>query len=142
MAQAVENDFKDDDIGETCLHGVLQTYTGLNIMSLVLLGFIFVYFAYLETRTPYGASQSTVLAAAYALTCVFGILLCLNAGVIKLLVSMVNVSVKFHKCLVGLKKRQVNLIDDEMLKFDNLDLRANVWEGTALGFVIRFLMHI
>ena len=46
MAQAVENDFKDDDIGETCLHGVLQTYTGLNIMSLVLLGFIFVYFAY------------------------------------------------------------------------------------------------
>ena len=64
-------------------------------------------------------------AAAYALTCVFGILLCLNAGSSSS-VSMVNVSVKFHKCIVGLKKRQVNLIDDEMLKFDNLDLRANV----------------
>ena len=134
MALAVEDDFKDDDIGETCLHGVLQTYTGLNIASLALLGFIFVYFTFLETRTPYGASQSTVLTAAYAFTCVFGILLCLNAGVIQLLASMVNVSVKFHKCLIRLKKCQVNLIDDEMLKFDNLDLRANIWEGYRFGF--------
>eukprot|EP00944_MAST-04C_sp_MAST-4C-sp1_P015797 g15797.t1 len=47
---------------------------------------------------------------------------------------MVKLSGMFVSCLKALKSIQLQLIDDELLNFDNLDLRASVWEGYRFGF--------
>ena len=64
----------------------------------------------------------------------FGILFCLNYGFVRVLNRMVKLSGMFVSCLKALKSIQLQLIDDELLNFDNLDLRASVWEGYRFGF--------
>ena len=134
IVEGVAGDFHTDDIGETCLHGVLQTYTALNVAALLFLCLIFSYFVYQETRTPYGASRNAVEVAAHGFSLIFGILVLLNVGPFKLVKSMVNVSTKFKTALVGLRQRQVTLIDDDLLNFENLDLRTSMWDGYRFGF--------
>ena len=134
LVVSVENEFHDDDIGEVCLHGVLYIYLAGNTFAICFFLAIFVYFLYQETRTPYGASRSKIMFAAYGFTWSFGILFCLNYGFVRVLNRMVKLSGMFVSCLKGLKSIQLQLIDDDLLNFDNLDLRASVWEGYRFGF--------
>jgi hypothetical protein len=134
LVVSVENEFHDDDIGEVCLHGVLYIYLASNLVAILFFAFIFIYFLYQETRTPYGASRQQISFAAYGFTWSFGLLLCLNYGFFRILSNMVSISYKFRSCLLVLKKMQVALIDDDLLNFDSLDLRATLWDGYRFGF--------
>ena len=134
LVVSVETEFHDDDIGEVCLHSVLYIYLASNLFAIAFFAFIFVYFVYQETRTPYGASRKQISFAAFGFTWSFGILFCLNYGFFRILKNMVSISNKFASCLTRLKKLQVALIDDDLLNFDSLDLRATLWDGYRFGF--------
>jgi hypothetical protein len=131
-----QRDWDDDDFVPVCSNVKLAYTVFLAADSFMLLILILVVLriVYKDFCTVYGANRRSVVIQFHATLAAVECLLIFNFPLYQLSMAAVGLAYQFKRSVDALKKIQVNLLaTDDPQMFDDLYLRASIWQGKRFG---------